>query len=132
MNNTKGQDKSTMLAIVRVAMLGGIVILGAVAIFLTKSGQVQPMADEILAPLRIAFVAILGIVVVTMFFFRKKRRALTPEDDPTTVNIIGWALGEAMAMFGAVILFLSGDLSYFFAGVVIMLVAFVFFPIPQE
>ena len=106
--------------------------MGAIALYMTKQGVVQPLDEGALSTLRTVFVLILAGTAIGMFYFRRKRLALSPEDDPTTLNIVGWALGESTALFGAVILFLSGDLTYFLVGVVMMLVAFVFFPIPQE
>ena len=113
-------------------MLGGVVVLGAIAIYMTKNGAVEPVSEEVASLLRMIFVAVLAGVAIVMFYFRRKRLALSEEDDPTTLNIIGWALGESVALFGAVILFLSGDPTYFLVGVVMMLVAFVFFPVPHR
>lgn len=121
-----------MLSIIRVALLGGVVVMGAVAIYLTKAGVLQPLEEGALEVLRTAFIALLGVVGIALLFFWRKRSALARDEDPTTLNIIGWALGESTAVFGAVILFLSGDLSYYLIGIVLMLVSFVFFPIPSD
>ncbi len=125
-------NRSTTLSIIRVAMLAGVVILGAVALYISKGGIVDPLAEDVLAALRMAFIAVLAGTAIAMFFFRKQRLALGPDDDPTTLNIVGWAIGEATALFGAVILLLSGEITYFLVGVVMMLVSFVFFPVPHE
>lgn len=125
-------NRSSTLSIIRVAMLGGVVILGAVALYISKQGAIEPLSESVLSTIRTVFILVLAATAVAMFYFRRKRMALARDDDPTTLNIVGWALGESTALFGAVILFLSGDLTYFLVGVVMMLVAFVFFPIPQE
>ncbi len=125
-------SRSTHLSIIRVALLGGVVVMGVVAIYLTRGGILQPLDEQTLEVLRTAFVALLGVVGVAMFYFWRKRTALSSDDDPSLLNIVGWALGESTAVFGAVILFLSGDLSYYLIGVVLMLVSFVFFQIPND
>lgn len=106
--------------------------MGAVAIYLARSGVVGPLDDDVLQTLRMAFIVILGVVAIAMYLFRRRRRLLSKDEDPTAINIIGWALGESVAFFGAVLLIVSGDITYFLVGFVMMLVSFVFFPIPPE
>ena len=124
--------RSTTLSVIRVTLLAGVVIFGVVGIYLTKGGSLEPLEEQTLEVLRMAFVAILAAVGAAMFIFWRKRVALKPEDDPSTLNITGWALGESVALFGGVILLLSGDISYYLIGVVVMLVSFIFFPIPAD
>ncbi len=120
------------LPIIRVALLGGVVVLGAVALYLTKSGGFQPLDDQIISILRLVFVLLLGSAAVVMFLVRKRRAALSRDEDPTSMIITGWALGEGIALFGGVLLLLSGEMTYFLAGFVMILVSFVFFPIPHD
>lgn len=120
------------LPIIRVVMLAGVVLFGAVAIYLSKSGTIATLGIETIETLRLAFIVVLGGVAAAMFVFRRKRAQMPPDQDPTALNIVGWALGESVAFFGGVLLILSGDMTYFLVGFVMMLVSFVFFPIPRE
>ncbi|MDX1428914.1 MAG: hypothetical protein R3282_01450 [Rhodothermales bacterium] len=122
--------RSASLPIIRVMLLAGVVIFGAIAIYLAKSGAVTPMGEGTVQALRLAFVVVLGSVGIALFFFRRKRLALPDDQDPALLNNLGWALGESVALFGGVLLILSGDMTYFLVGFVMMLVSFVFFPIP--
>ncbi len=120
------------LPIIRVVMLAGVVLFGAVAIYLSKSGTIAALGSETIETLRLAFVVVLGCVAAAMFVFRRKRMQMPAEQDPTAINIVGWALGESVAFFGGVLLILSGDMTYFLVGFVMMLVSFVFFPLPRD
>ncbi len=121
-----------VLPIVRIALLAGVVFLGAAAIYLSKIGAVEPVDASTGEMLRLVFVVLLTAAAVAMFVFRRKRLALTTEEDPTVLNIVGWALGEGVALFGAVLLIMTGDITHFLVGFVMMLVSFVFFPLPDK
>ncbi len=132
METNEQRGARAALPIIRVVMLAGVVLFGAVAIYLSKSGAISALGHEKIAVLRIAFIVVLGCVGLAMFAFRRKRMQMSSDQDPTAMNIVGWALGESVALFGGVLLILSGDITYFLVGFVMMLVAFVFFPIPHD
>ncbi len=123
---------TNVLPIIRIALLAGVVFLGAVAIYLAKSGTVEPVQESLGQTLRMVFVVVLAGAAVAMFVLRRKRLALSSHEDPTVLNIVGWALGEGVALIGAVLLILTGDVLYFLVGFVMMLVSFVFFPLPDQ
>ena len=118
--------------IIRIALLGGVAVFGAVAIYLAKNGAVQPANPETIEALEYAYAAMLFVVAGSTYLLRRRRTTATDAARILQLNIVGWALGESLALLGGVMLLLSGDVVYYLVGVVMMLVSFVFFPIPPE
>lgn len=122
---------STTLRIIRVALLSGVLVFGALAYYLTdqRGGGLAPENGGVLQIVNIIILvgAAVGIMVI-------QRRHLA-ERDPrkrTTLNIIAWAMGEATALFGGVHFMLVGNPIPFLVGLVMMIASFVVVPIRER
>lgn len=116
------------LKILRLAFLGGVLILGVVGWFLAGEQQealLDEETGELLTYVFFAF-ALGGLGLLQLF-----RRQRTRSDDPRhhfTFAIVGYAIGDAVAIFGFVFVLLTGSFIPYLAGVLVLLVAFLLFP----
>ena len=117
------------LAVVRLAILGGVLAFGGVVAYLTRRPDWRPSpgADGGLfsyAGLGVWIVATVGLLLL--------RRAWQRETDParrTPLMIVGWALGEVPAIWGGIVFLLTGDPQRFFTGVLFLVMAFLLLPL---
>jgi hypothetical protein len=107
-------------------------MFGAVAIYVSKNSGSQLVARETIEALEYAYAAMLFVVAVAVYLLRRRRLLATESGTVFRLNIVGWALGESLALLGGVMLLVSGNVVYYLVGVVMMLVSFVFFPIPSD
>ena len=134
MNDTDPHDvrsapKAMVLRIIRMALLSGVVMFGAVVTYLLREGRpATPEAAQSLQYVNIAF--LIGAAMGVMYLQRRHEA----EQDParrSTWNIIAWALGEATAMFGGVHYLLSGSPIPYLVGLAMLLASFVLVPIKE-
>lgn len=120
--------------IIRIGLLTGVFAFGAIAWYLRQNQEETPAGaegDALVTILPIVFAAVLIGSAGVVFLFRKRRQTASSMAEIATTNIVGWALGEGVALLGAVILMLTGNVVYFAAGVVYMLAVFAMFPVPR-
>ena len=116
------------LAIIRIALVAGVLIFGAVVWYL-RSQQPAAVPSEVDGrALRIAgqvvwLLVILGVLVV----FTLARKA--PPDRRPMLSVVAWALGEATALYGAVFWLLLGDSQWYLYGLVCLVLTYFIFPI---
>ncbi len=127
---TRQLPPSATLRIIRIALLSGVLVFGAIAYYLTdqRGGGLAPENGGVLQIVNIIILvgAAAGIMII-------QRRHLA-ERDPrkrTTLNIAAWAMGEATALFGGVHFMLVGNPIPFFVGLVMMIASFVVVPIRE-
>jgi hypothetical protein len=115
---------------IRIAMMLGVLLFGGVAWFITRSPDWKAPEPGLLEQLstiaRVAWVTI-GLALVVMFL---KFRDSTNPSRASTVLILAWTLGETLALFGGVILFLTAFAGWYIAGVTALALSFVAFPPP--
>ncbi|HEU0076392.1 MAG TPA: hypothetical protein VFQ76_02010 [Longimicrobiaceae bacterium] len=119
----------TVLRIIRMALLGGVVMFGAVVTYLHS--QERPEVPEAAQALQYVNIAFLVMAAAGVMYLQRKHEA---ERDParrSTWNIIAWALGEATAMFGGVHYLLSGSPIPYLVGLAMLLASFVLVPIRE-
>ena len=128
--HTQSLNPST-LRIIRLALLSGLLLFGAVVWYLTASGSfTAPMDAEAFFPMQIAFVALLGGAGGALFVVHQRWKAATAPAQKASFSIIGWALGEAPALFGGVLMLLtSGNVLYYLCGLILFIIAWLLFPI---
>lgn len=131
-----GQSAPTPAAqqIIRIGLVTGVFAFGAIAWYLRQNQEATSGgadADGLATILPMVFAAVLIGSAGVVFLFRRRRLAASTPAEIATTNIVGWALGEGVALFGAVILMLTGNVVFFAAGVVYMLAVFVMFPVPR-
>ena len=114
---------------IRFAMLVGVLAFGGVVWFLRRAGGAPGVTpDDARALLWIGRalwgVAILGSIVLFQLILRARAAARLP-----SYHIVAWALGEMVALYGAVIWYLTGTPSWYAPGLVFLLLAFLAFPV---
>lgn len=127
---TRAPD-SAVLRLIRLSLLFGVLAFGAVAYF-TQS-QRQPSLDPgVHNALRMAVFALSAAVVIAAFVFRTVRARAAAPASAANITIVAWAVGEAPAILGAAVYFLSGDAQPFFVGVAAFVLMLVAVPLPDE
>lgn len=116
------------LAAIRVALLLGVLLFGAITMFLHRRGLWAPASVESLETLRLIGIGTWAFAVIGVIVLRARGLGSSVETGAEP-SIIGWAIGEAVAMFGAVQYFLSGRPAWYINGVLFLLATFVIFPI---
>lgn len=114
------------LQLIRLSLMAGVLMFGAVILFLHRQPGWTPGA---FAPaIGYALVAY-TIVAVSIAAILKGR--IGREPDPrrrAALLIMGWAVGEAAGLFGAVIFFFSGQVQWYALGLLAMVCSFVLLP----
>lgn len=106
-------------------------MIGAVGWILQSQTTVETGALSSLT-FGLAFGVVTLGVVAAVVFFRQRRQQATTVDEAGKLNLVGWALGEAVALFGFVGFLLLGTLTYYLVGFLLFLATFLAFPIPEE
>lgn len=118
------------LPLIRVALLAGVLVFGAVTWWLHRGARLEIAAAAELRPLRQAGAMVwLAAIVTEVALFVLRLRA--HDRDPARVQsqrIMAWSVGEAVALFGAVYYFRSADPQWFVYGLVFFLGVLVVFP----
>jgi hypothetical protein len=122
----------TPLHAIRLAMMGGVLLFGAVSWFLTSTpdwASPEPgVADQLRRVATVAWTVAGAALVVLFVKFRDS-------DHPAragSVAIMAWALGETLALLGGVIFFLTSMSAWYIAGVIALTMTFVAFPARQR
>lgn len=123
---------TTQLAVIRMAMLAGVLLLGAFAWWTRRSGArraTDPEFGRILGvlPLALGVVALVAVVLL--------RRAVAQDRDPArgaSLRLIGWAVGEAAALTGGVGYLLTGNVTSYLIGLAVLVFTFVGLPLPDR
>ena len=115
---------------IRLAMMGGVLLFGGVSWFLTSmpdwSAPDAGIAGQLTRVATVAWVVV-GAALIVMFL---KFRDSTNAARASSVAILAWALGEALALLGGVIFFLTALSGWYIAGVMALTLTFVAFPAP--
>lgn len=112
--------------LIRLALIAGVLMFGAVILFVHR----QPSWKAGTLPSALGYV-LLAYAIVAISIARAVRGHLLREADPqrrVSLLIIGWAIGEAAGLFGAVIFFVTGQGQWYLLGLVAMLSVFAFLP----
>jgi hypothetical protein len=126
---TQGQATAATLRIIRIGLLTGMLMFGAIAFLLTRQEGGGIGDQEIAQPLQWTNIAILVLAALGLLFIQRRHAAEPNPAKRTTLNIAGWAMGEATAMFGGVHYLLIGNPTPYLVGVGMMLVSFLVVPI---
>ena len=122
-----------MLNIIRLALLGGSVLFGAIAWYLTSSGQMTLTMDEgVTDTLRYVFYALVAIHLIGILLVGQRAAGTETFTRRARLLIIGYALAEGLVLFGGVYLLLTGNAVLFLGGLLVFLVAFFLLPIQPE
>lgn len=119
------------LAVVRIALLAGVLAFGAVVFFQQRGEGWRPADPGSLSSLRTAMFAVWVGAAVLLIILRLRLSRLA-EAAGRSMLIVAWAIGEGAALFGGVYYMLSGDPQWFVIGLFIMLASFILFPIRRS
>jgi hypothetical protein len=133
MANLGPLPRGTTLRIIRVALLTGVLLFGGITYYLLRQGggSVAQADADVRRTMLWVNVILLVIAAVGIMIVQRRHAA---ERDPArraTLNIVGWAMAEAVAMFGGVHFLLVGDATPFVVGLGMMLATFVVVPIRE-
>lgn len=120
------------LKLIRVALTAGVLIIGFVAFFLTSRGSQEPVPDDVVTTLQLAFSV---VAIGCLLGVAGLRRYVSRTADPTRLFglvLASWALGEAPALMGGVTYMLTGDPLTYIVGVAILLITFLVVHVPEQ
>ncbi len=112
-------------------MLLGVLLFGGV-VYVTRQGAPTPTLDPERGRQLVWAARVLWVLVIpaTIFAFSRFQRS-RGKGGLQTWSIIGWALGETVALFGAVVWFMGATAAWFVPGLVFFLITLVVFPSRQ-
>ena len=114
------------LALIRIALLVGVLVFGGIVWYLQRSNDLTYSVDP--RGLRVAGQAVWGLMTLgTLGLFLAAGRA-TPERR-ATFSVVAWALGEATAIYGGLFWMMLGDSQWYLYGVACLLLTYFIFPI---
>lgn len=112
-------------------MLLGVLLFGGV-VYVARQGEDAPALTAERAGQLLWLGRVLWVLVIAATFFAFTRYQNSPSKSGVQAwSIIGWALGETVALFGAVVWFLGGSPAWFVPGLAFFLVTLVAFPSRQ-
>ncbi len=119
-------NSTRTLGIIRIALLVGVLVFGAVVWFLRRSDGVAEGVDP--RSLRLAGQAVWAAATLgTLGLFLAAGRA-SPERR-AIFSVSAWALGESTAIYGGLFWMLLGDAQWYLYGVACLLLTYFIFPI---
>lgn len=116
------------LLLIRIALLSGVLLFGAVVFFVRRNGDPAPMlpgqAESLVWGARILW----GVAIAGTFGVWQMRQRATTRSQVHQWSIIGYALGESVALFGGVVWYLTGTPGWYLPGVLFLAITFLVFP----
>lgn len=128
MTAPRGVERTpAQLGIIRMGLLAGVLLLGAVIYFLHRQpGYVPERGMEPLRPfIPIFMLAAIGGIVALRFYLAR----ITDPRRLGTFQIIGWSIAEAVALLGSVYYFNTDDPRFYIMGLFVMLASFIVLPL---
>ncbi len=119
--------RTRAVPIIRMAMLGGAGLLGGVVGYL-RSQALAPVATEATQALTLAGRGVWGAAIAGCLFLWSRIRGERDEVKVLSQSIIGWALAESVAIFGAAYWYLVGNAQWYFPGLGFLALALLMLP----
>ncbi|MBC7788723.1 MAG: hypothetical protein H7Z74_02145 [Anaerolineae bacterium] len=116
------------LALIRISLLIGVLMFGAFTWWLQRAGDRPPSDPSTLRLLRIEGFVVWGASIALLAFLRARVGKSADLARPSYL-VVSWIVAEAVALFGGVVYFLSGDARWYIAGLFFMIAAFLLFPL---
>ncbi|MFN8582211.1 MAG: hypothetical protein U0163_14715 [Gemmatimonadaceae bacterium] len=113
--------------LLRLALLAGVLVFGAVVWQLRRSGGAPPAVSDprtLLVAGRAIWVAALLGCSALFYLILKSRDAVRTR----TLSLVAWALGEVTALYGGVVYLLAGTPLFYQLGLGFMVLCFLAFP----
>ena len=116
--------------LIRLAMTVGVITFVAVAWFLQGRGEVPARSVSSLTALTTAMYTAVGIAAAVVMALRLRIASAEPAMR-RSLSVVAWAVGEFAALFGGVMLFLTGDLRLVLPGALVFALALAAVRIPE-
>lgn len=113
-------------------MLAGVLTFGGVVYFLRRNGDAPGVNAEQARSFLWIGRALGGLSIagcLILFKMLQRERSATKRQ---SYQIVAWALGEMVALYGAAIWFLTGSPSWYTQGLIFLGLAFLAFPIRRD
>lgn len=130
-HETRRTLKPKDLKIIRLAFLAGALVLGVVGWMIAGEERAPALEEDTSELLRYAFFAFALVTLGLLELLRKRYRR---EENPArrvTHALIGYVLGDGLAILGFVFILLSGSFTPYFVGLLVLLLASLMFP-PED
>ncbi len=115
---------------IRIAMMGGLLLFGGITWFLHQRPEWQPpkpgVADALVTIGRVTWATAVAALAVLFFQHRKAENPVRA----STLAIVAWSVGEALALFGVVFYYIAAVPAWYISGMLAMAITFVAFPPP--
>ncbi|MCC6772221.1 MAG: hypothetical protein IT360_13595 [Gemmatimonadaceae bacterium] len=122
----------TPALLIRLALLAGVLMFGGVTWYIRREGAGPGLDPETLRTLlwvgRGTWILSMATCVSLFGMLRNARS----QARIGALSLVGWAAGEAVAMVGGVIWFLTGITQWYSAGLVYLVLTFLAFPARRE
>lgn len=111
------------LQMIRLFLMMGVLLFGAVIVLAHRKPDWQPGVLPVAADYALVAAAIFAVAFAVVLKGRVAREP-DPQRRPTML-LVGWSVGEAAALIGAVIFFITGQAQWYGLGLLAMVCAFV-------
>ena len=116
--------------LIRLAMTVGVITFIAIAWFLQGRGEIPARSVSSLTALTTAMYTAVGIAAAVIMALRLRIASAEPAMR-RSLSVVAWAVGEFAALFGGVMVFLSGDLRLALPGALVFALALAAVRIPE-
>ncbi len=124
-------DTLRLLPVIRIALTGVVAMMGIIAWYLQDSGVIQPVFSPNEPMLLGYFVLVLVLMVGVMLYFKRKRREARTASRFVSYTIVAWTAAEGVSMVGAIFYMMTGNLTYYISGYLLLFMAFFLVPAQQ-
>jgi hypothetical protein len=118
--------------LIRLALLVGVLVFGMVAWYVSSGRSDVSFSAESLTVFRLVFFALAITTLAGLIVVRSVQAKAADFERRASLAVIGWALAEGLALFGAVAFFLSGSASLYLLGLGVLVVALLVIPAPEQ
>ena len=120
------------LNLIRFAILLAVLTFGGVTWFVHRQPGWTPDPSMDPAVLRSVGYALWGTALIAVAFLRLRWDREQSPARRAPLRVVGWALGEAPALWGGVYYFVTDDAGWYALGVTFLILTFLLFPIPRK
>ena len=124
-------QRAKQYRIIRTALISGVIMFGLVSWYLTGQRTTEPVEPAVLRILQLAFgvLAMGGLAAIAVV--RSAQSKSSDFAQKGTLAIVGWALGEGIALFGGVTYLLTSQPVLYLVGLVFFLATLLMVPAPE-
>lgn len=124
---------SRHLFIIRIALVSGVAAFAALVVVQRSRGTLPDLSGDasMLAMMRYTLWALAALAGLGALFIRSRLES-AKDAQRGQMTVIGWALGEGVALFGVVQHYLGAPVTTMVVGLVAFVLALVLLPVPRD